>query len=109
MARSVRSEILQPASALAVVSTDWLIWLIDTYFGLGPVSGVVLSGAAFAGTCVWLIEGLTTTPLRAFAKGLLAVAIVWAPGLAVGTSVGLLALAWWLSVRWAERHPGQRR
>lgn len=109
MARSVRSEILQPASAFVVVSADWLIWLIGDYFGLGPVSAAALSGAALAGICVWLIEGLTTNPLRAFVKGLLAVAIVWTPGLALGTSVGLLALAWWLSVRWAERHSDQRR
>jgi hypothetical protein len=109
MARTTRREILQPASAFAVLSADWLVWLIGDYFDLGLLSAAVLWGAAFAGVCVWLIEGLATHPVRAFAKALLAALIVWAPGLVAGTVIGLLALAWWLSVRMAERHHRQRR
>jgi hypothetical protein len=107
MTRTVRREILQPASALVILSADWLVWLVGGYFGLEPASAAVLGGATVAGLSVWLIEGLTTDPLRAFARGLSTVAIVWVPGLVAGTVVGLLVLAWWLALRAVERRHGQ--
>lgn len=108
MTRSTRREMLQPASAFALLSTDWLAWLIAGYFDLGLGAVGDLWAAGFAGICVWLVEGLTREPLRALVKALLAAAIVWTPGLALGTAVGLLALAWWLSLRAAERHERNR-
>lgn len=103
MTQGLRREMLQPASALAVLGIDGLVWAIGDYFELGLGSTAVLWGAAFAGICVWLLEGLSTAPLRAFAKAVAAAIIVWAPGFVAGAVFGVVTFAWWLSLRAVER------
>lgn len=109
MTLSSRRDFLHPASAAAILGSDWLAWLLSSFFELELFAPVLLWAGAFAGVSVWLVEGVVSDPVPAFAKGLLAAGIVWMPGLTLGTVVGLLALVWWLSVRLAERRERTRR
>jgi hypothetical protein len=108
MASLSRRELLRPASATAILALDWLSWLLGTFYELELFAPAAVWSAAFAGLCVWLVEGLGSDPRPALAKGALAAAIVWVPGLILGTIVGLLALTWWGAGRLAERRERRR-
>ena len=109
MASVSQRELLRPASATVIFALDGLSWLIGTFYELELFAPAAVWSAAFAGLCVWLLEGLGSDARTAFAKGVLAAAIVWVPGPILGTVVGLLALAWWGAVRLAERRERHRR
>lgn len=105
---SLRRDFLHPASAMAIVGLDCLSWLLSSFYEFEQYAPAVVWSAAFAGVCVWLVEGVVSDPLRALAKAVLAAMIVWLPGLIAGAVVGLAALAWWVSVRLAERRERHR-
>src|SRR4051794_25840250 len=87
---------LHPASAVALLATDWLLYLVDAIIGFDPVARTLLWGCLFGGVVVWLVESVSSpwSAHRSVAKGLLVGLVLAAPGLWLGTTLSLLMLAW---------------
>lgn len=109
--RTKRRSPLQPASAAAILGTDWIVGALSSFFELEPLSRAAVSGAIFCGIVVWLVEYVRRPSGlgAATAKGALACAVVAAPGLILGTTLAVGALAWSTLVHLAARSQRLRR
>lgn len=90
---------LQPASAVAILAIDWLLYLVTAMTELALLDRTILYAAAFAGVVVCLVEhsSFNRSPWHALARGGVAAAAVGIPGVVVGSSLGVSALLWCLA------------
>jgi hypothetical protein len=102
---------LVPASAAAILGTDWFVHLLSDFYKLEPLSRPLVWGAVFGGIVVFLVENVARPAASgsALAKGALAAAVVAVPGPLFGTALAALALLWWAAVNLSARFGGLRR
>lgn len=103
-----RRRWLEPASAAALLGTDWILHSLASFFELEAMARIVIWGAIFCGAVVLLVETVVR-PSRGFPavmKGLGAAGVILWPGPWLGTLVAACALAWAtalsLATRWAD-------
>jgi hypothetical protein len=102
---------LVPASAAAILGTDWFVHLLSDFYLLELLNRPLVWGALFCGIVVFLVENVArpTASGSALAKGVLAAGVVAAPGPLFGTAVAALALVWWAAVNLSARFDRLRR
>jgi hypothetical protein len=102
---------LVPASAAAILGTDWFVHSLSDFYKLELLNRPLVWGAVFCGIVVFLVENVArpASSASALAKGAIAAGVVAAPGPLLGTALALFALVWWAAVNLSARFDRLRR